>query len=77
MNIKPQTIMLAVRSLAFYSKHLEAKMDAPETDHDTAADIEQALVTYDLAAQDLKQAYAQIRETFDGYPPYEELIEDQ
>lgn len=74
MNVKPQTIMLAVRSLAFYANHLEARMDDPATDHATAADLEQTLVAYDLAVQDLKQAYALVRETYDGYPPYEELI---
>lgn len=72
MQIKPQTLMVAIRCVAAQTKLLDR--DLNENNPANAAELEQLLVSLDLAASDLKTAYREALEKFGELPPYEELI---
>lgn len=50
------------------------KRQLEEVDADDAADLEQLLLSFDLAIDDLKSAYAKACEQYGGLPSYEELV---
>lgn len=45
-----------------------------EKNLENTAGLEQLMVNFDLAADDLKVAYQAAQEKFGGLPPYEELV---
>lgn len=45
-------------------------------DPENAAELEQLLVGYDLAADDLKNAYEEALAQYSGLPPYDRLVDD-
>ncbi len=55
MNLKPQTLMVAIQCVAARPRELDAQLQ--NDDPQNAAELEQLLVGYDLAADDLKKAY--------------------
>lgn len=57
MNLKPQTLMVAIQCVAARTRELDAQLQ--NDDPQNAAELEQLLVGYDLAADDLKNAYEQ------------------
>ncbi|HCW1026484.1 TPA: hypothetical protein OW444_005342, partial [Pseudomonas aeruginosa] len=52
MNLKPQTLMVAIQCVAARTRELDAQLQ--NDDPQNAAELEQLLVGYDLAADDLK-----------------------
>ena len=56
-------------------RELDAQLQ--NDDPQNAAELEQLLVGYDLAADDLKNAYEQALGQYSGLPPYDRLIEDR
>jgi hypothetical protein len=72
MNLKPQSLIVAIQCVAAQTKLLDDQLD--EGQLADAAGIEQLLVSFDLAAEDLKNAYQTARATYDGLPAYESLI---
>lgn len=75
MNLKPQTLMVAIQCVAARTRELDAQLQ--NDDPQNAAELEQLLVGYDLAADDLKNAYEQALGQYSGLPPYDRLIEDR
>jgi hypothetical protein len=73
MELKPQSLMVAIQCVAAQTKLLDIELT--EQDPPNAAELEQLLVSFDLAADDLKNAYQRALERYDGLPPYESLIE--
>nr|4C18_A Chain A, TSI2 [Pseudomonas aeruginosa]4C18_B Chain B, TSI2 [Pseudomonas aeruginosa] len=74
MNLKPQTLMVAIQCVAARTRELDAQLQ--NDDPQNAAELEQLLVGYDLAADDLKNAYEQALGQYSGLPPYDRLIEE-
>lgn len=73
MKIKPQTIMVAVQCVFKEIHALDARLEAGTAED--PAGTEQLLVSYDLALQDLKEAYEVACEQYGGLPPYDPLIQ--
>jgi hypothetical protein len=72
MQVKPQTLMVAIQCVAAQIKTMDRRLqeDAPSD----AAELEQLLVSFDLAAADLKSAYQEALNQYGGLPPYDELV---
>ena len=51
MNLKPQTLMVAIQCVAARTRELDAQLQ--NDDPQNAAELEQLLVGYDLAADDM------------------------
>jgi hypothetical protein len=71
MQIKPQTLMVAVQCVAAQIEALDHRLQDEPSD---AAELEQLLVSFDLAAADLKTAYQEAVKVYGGLPKYDELI---
>ncbi|AVK07042.1 MULTISPECIES: hypothetical protein [Pseudomonas aeruginosa group] len=74
MNLKPQTLMVAIQCVAARTRELDAQLQSD--DPENAAELEQLLVGYDLAADDLKNAYEEALAQYSGLPPYDRLVDD-
>ena len=76
MQIKPQTLMIAIQCVAVQTRVLDQRLqsDKPGDDPDVKADLEQTLLSFDLAAEDLKTAYSVASTHFEGLPPYDDLV---
>jgi hypothetical protein len=72
MELKPQTLMVAIQCVAAEIRAIDRQLEDEEPDN--AAELEQLLVTFDLAADDLKTAYEAALRQYGELPPYEELI---
>ena len=72
MQLKPQTLMVAIQCVAAEIAAMDKQLN--EENSENAAELEQLLVSFDLAADDLKAAYQAAQEQFGGLPPYEELV---
>ncbi len=72
MQLKPQTLMVAIQCIAAEIKAIDKRLD--DNDVTNAAELEQLLVTFDLAAADLKTAYEIAHGQYGELPLYEELI---
>jgi hypothetical protein len=72
MQLKPQTLMVAIQCVAAEIAAMDKQLN--EENSENAAELEQLLVSFDLAADDLKAAYQTAQEQFGGLPPYEELV---
>ena len=73
MELKYQTLIAAIQCVESKCRELDRRVNTEE--HDLAADLEDLLVTFELAAMDLKKAYEEARERFSGLPSYEELLD--
>lgn len=74
MVVKPQTLMVAIQCVAIRTQQLAKVLDGEDR---KGAEIEQLLVAYDLAAEELRGAYEEALVQFAGLPPYIELIKGQ
>ena len=72
MKLKPQTIMVAIQCVDSEIKSLDKRLESGNVDNPT--ELEQLLVSYDLAANDLQIIYEQLRDQYSDLPNYEELI---
>ena len=72
MQIKPQTIAIAIQCVAAETKRLTKQLDHDEVGN--PAEIEQLLLTFDLAAADLKKAYELALEQYGGLAAYDDLV---
>ena len=73
MQVKPQTLMVVIQCVAAQIKTIDRRLE--EEEPDDAAELEQLLVSFDLAAADLKLAYLDALTKFSGLPAYEEIAE--
>ena len=73
MKLQPQTVMVAIQSIEAEIRLLDQKLQNDEADN--PAELEQVLVSYDLAAADLKACYEEMLEQYSELPSYEELID--
>ena len=71
MELKYQTLIVAIQCVESKCRELDRRVDTEE--RKLAAELEQLLVTFELAAADLKKAYQVAREKDSGLPAYEEL----
>ncbi|AEG01824.1 hypothetical protein [Methylomonas methanica] len=72
MQLKPQTLMVAIQCVAAEIKSLDRHLNEEEPPN--AGELEQLLVSFDLAADDLKLAYQDLHQKYGELPTYEELI---
>lgn len=72
MQIKPQTLMVAIQCVAAEIRLIDKKLEDDEPAN--AAELEQLLVSFDLAADDLKKAYEIALNQYGELPAYEELV---
>ncbi|WP_338849171.1 hypothetical protein V8J88_09490 [Massilia sp. W12] len=72
MSIKAQTLMVAIQCVNTEIKRLDALLNQDEVDN--PEEIEQLLLSFDLAAADLKESYEAALEKFGELPPYADLI---
>jgi len=72
MPLKPQTLMVAIQCVAAEIRVIDQQLKNGEPEN--AAELEQLLVTFDLAAEDLKNAYEAALNQYGGLPAYEELV---
>lgn len=72
MQVKPQTLMVAIQSVAAQLKAMDRQLQEDEPSN--AAELEQLLVSYEVAAADLEKAYREALTQYGGFPSYEELV---
>jgi hypothetical protein len=72
MELKYQTLIAAIQCVESKCRELDRRVDTEGSG--IAADLEDLLVTFELAAMDLKKAYQEAQEKFSGLPSYEALI---
>jgi hypothetical protein len=72
MELKPQTLAIAIQCVSTIIKILDERLGDDQSE--AAADLEQRLVSFDLAEMDLKAAYELATVKYDGLPPYEDLL---
>lgn len=73
MNLKPQTIMVAIQCVSKEIHALDKRLEAGTVDD--PAEAEQLLVSYDLALEDLKGVYLVAQGQYGGLPTYDQLIQ--
>lgn len=72
MQVKPKTLAVAIQCVSAAIKVLDNRMENATSTN--AAELEQLLVTFDLAGIDLKAAYESAWDQYDALPAYEELL---
>lgn len=72
MQVKPQTLMIAIQCVAAQIKAMDQQLQDDESGD--AAALEQLLVSCEVAATDLEKAYAEALTQYGGFPPYAELV---
>jgi hypothetical protein len=72
MQIKPQTIAVAIQCVAAETRRIAEELDNDQVAN--PAETEQLLLTFDLAAADLKKAYEVALEQYGGLPAYDNLV---
>lgn len=72
IQLKPQTLMVAIQCVAAETRAIDRQLE--EGAPTNAAELEQLLVGFDLAADDLKAAYMEAVGQFGELPPYDELV---
>lgn len=72
MKILPQTLVVAIQCVAAESRRLERTLEG-DTSSDSGG-LEQLLLSFDLAAANLKSAYEEASSQYGELPKYEELI---
>ena len=71
MTLKTQSLVVLVQVLNRAIRELDAECEA--TDGPDQADLQELLLDYTLAADDLKATYLATYEPDSNMPPYEEL----
>jgi hypothetical protein len=70
--ISGTTLMVAIQALDTVRRDtVEARQDMDDNDR---ADLDELLISYDLAARELHRAYDLARATAANLPPYEQLV---
>jgi hypothetical protein len=69
MELKPQTLMVAIQCVAAQVRLLDDRLQRDESSN--AEELEQLLVSFDVAAADLRAAYEQALQRYEGLPSYE------
>lgn len=72
MELKPQSLMVAIQCIAAQTNLVDQQLN--EQDPANGAELEQLLISFDEAADDLRSAYQAALKLYDGLPPYESLI---
>jgi hypothetical protein len=72
MNMKPQTLAVAIQCVSAVTRLLDKRLESDGSKD--AAKLEQLLVSFDLAELDLKAAYAAACEQYEGLPDYDALV---
>ena len=72
MELKPQSLMVAIQCVAAQIRQLDEQLQGGEAPH--PEELEQLLVTFDIASDDLKSAYEEALQRYAGLPTYESLI---
>ncbi len=72
MHLKPQTLMVAIQCVNAEINRLDQLLN--NDDADNPEELEQLLLSFDLAASDLKNAYESALEQYGALPAYDELI---
>jgi hypothetical protein len=73
MELKPQTLAVSIQCIVAVIKALDKRLQDDATEN--GAELEQLLVTFDLAQSDLQAAYQIALAQYGGLPAYEELVE--
>ena len=68
------TLMMAIQAVD--AKIVEIDQDRHETHDASAADLDELLLSYTLAAEQLKKAYLTEASRSSNLPPYEVLVPD-
>jgi len=71
MELKPQSLMVAIQCVAAQVRLLDDQLE--REDSSNADDVEQLLVSFDIAAADLRAAYEEALQRYEGLPSYEAL----
>ncbi len=72
MELKPQSLMVAIQCVAAQVRLLDDRLERDEPPN--AEELEQLLVSFDVAAADLRAAYEEALQRYDGLPSYEALV---
>ena len=72
MDLKPQSLMVAIQCVAAQVRLLDDRLERDESS--SAEELEQLLVSFDVAAADLRAAYEEALQRYDGLPSYESLV---
>jgi hypothetical protein len=72
MELKPQTVMVAIQSLEAQARILDSKLE--NDDVVDPVEAEQLLVCYEVAALDLQSCYKEISAKYGDMPSYDDLI---
>jgi hypothetical protein len=72
MDLKPQSLMVAIQCVAAQVRLLDDRLERDESS--SAEELEQLLVSFDVAAADLRAAYEEALQRYDGLPSYEALV---
>jgi hypothetical protein len=72
MELKPQSLMVAIQCVAAQVRLLDGQLERDESSN--AEELEQLLVSFDIAAADLRAAYEEALQRYDGLPSYEALM---
>ncbi len=72
VDLALSTLLVSIQSVKKQIDYFEGLLQS-ETVRDKA-EIQELLLTYDQAAEDLKQAYISKRSAGSNYPEYEELV---
>ncbi|MBB3063290.1 hypothetical protein [Microbulbifer rhizosphaerae] len=71
-DLKLSTILICIQSVQKQIEHFEGLLES-ETVRDKA-EIQELLLSYDQAAENLKEAYISMRSPRSNYPEYESLV---
>ena len=72
LEITENTLIMAIQAVADAVHDL--RDECAETDSSDLPDIQELLLSYSIAAGELKAAYAKLSETGTDLPPYAELV---
>jgi hypothetical protein len=71
--MKPQTLMVAIQCVASEIKSLDVKLESGQIEDEVEA--EQMLLSWELALDDLKEAYEIALQKYSSMPTYKQLLE--
>ncbi len=74
-EVSGRTLMMAVQAVAAHIKTLEAEVRSAEDD-DVVGELNELLLSYDQAAQELRVAYKSAQAATSNLPAYEDLVSD-
>ena len=71
-QLSPQTLVAVIQALDAERERLALAQE--EAEGPQVADLDEILLSYDTAAEELKQAYLAALDVYDNLPPYEDLV---